>query len=56
MEQKEAWDIYFTGIVGWSLHPGYLKNPREKPSLHECIKIADEMVRLRELRWPGSEE
>jgi hypothetical protein len=49
-----TWDIYFSTVVGWSLHPGYNKEGTKKISLEEAAKIADEMMRLRgERKWLG---
>ncbi len=45
-----AWDVYFSGIVGWCLHPGYNAGD---PDLEWCADLADRMVEVRERRCPG---
>lgn len=49
----ELWDLYFSGIVGWSLHPGYLKTPDQKPTLQECANLADQMILIRRTTCHG---
>ena len=49
-EDKAAWDMYFSALVGWSMHPGYYRDNAEKPSLEECAHIADKMVIIRRTR------
>jgi len=46
-----VWDHYFSEIVGWSLHPGYLRDDsKDKLTLANCADIADKMVELRQQR------
>ncbi len=51
MGKKTTWDLYFLTIVGWSLHPGYQRNPESKLTLDEAAHMADEMLRVREEKW-----
>ena len=51
----EVWDIYFSGLVGWSWHPGYLKGD-VRPSIEDCADIADEMMKVREKRCLGLQQ
>ncbi len=53
MDDQHAWDLYFSGIVGWSCHPGYLKDPEKKLDLYKAADLATEMVAIRRQRWPG---
>ena len=50
MDDKASWDLYFAGIVGWTLHPGYLRENAERPNLEECAKLADEMLKIKQER------
>ncbi len=46
-----VWDFYFAGVVGWTLHPGYLKVPMgETRTFNDCANIVDEMMKVREER------
>ncbi len=56
MNENEAWDIYFSGAVGWTLHPGHNKDQAKKPTLLDCADIADDMIKIRRDRWPTSEQ
>lgn len=50
----DVWDMYFSGIVGWGLHPGYLKYEPDddKMTLDDCADLADRMMKVREeRRW-----
>lgn len=47
----DVWDIYFSGIVGWSLHPGYLREGVRPLTLDECADLADDMMEVRQ--WRG---
>lgn len=46
----DVWDIYFSGIVGWQMHPGYLREGAKPLSLEECAQVATDMVKERE-KW-----
>lgn len=37
----EYWTLYYLTIVGWQYHPGN----KEKLSLDDCAKVADEMAK-----------
>lgn len=56
MNQNDAWDLYFTGLVGWTYHPGYLKDENKRPTLDELADIADEMLKVRNERCPGLDQ
>lgn len=45
----EIWDLYFSGIVGWKLHPGY-KRADVDIDLNACADLADKMIAVREER------
>ena len=49
-EEQKAWDMYFSSLAGWSMHPGYYRENATKPTLQECAHIADEMVFVRRER------
>lgn len=50
------WDLYFTTVVGWQMHPGYLREGAKPLSLSECAAVADEMLLLKEERpWLSGE-
>ncbi len=50
-----AWDMYFSNLVGMSMHPGsgkdYGYGPSEKLSIEDCARVADEMLALHDVRW-----
>lgn len=56
MDEKDAWDIYFIGCVGWGLHPGYQRENTEKLSMDDCATLADQMLQKRRERWPTGEQ
>ncbi len=47
------WDLYFSAIVGWSLHPGYLKDESSRLTLVQAADLADRMMEVRESRCLG---
>lgn len=51
--EQQLWDLYYSGVVGWSLHPGYLRDNTEKMTLEECADIVDKMIEIRRLRCLG---
>lgn len=53
MQNPMVWDLYFSGLVGWALHPGYMKDGRRTMSLEQCADLADEMMIVRRERCLG---
>lgn len=53
--ELRIWDLYFTGVVGWQMHPRNLeKHPRcLSDMLDDAAKVADEMIERRRLRCRG---
>jgi len=45
----EIWDFYFSGLVGWQLHPGNQK----EPDLEGAADMADAMLKVRNERCHG---
>jgi hypothetical protein len=48
-----AWDCYFAGVMSISLHPGTSRDRAIPRSAEECAAIADEMLVLRDRRFPN---
>jgi hypothetical protein len=46
------WDVYFTGLVSMTVHPGFNKPDTPSLSIADCAKIADAMLLERE-KCPG---
>lgn len=44
---QAVWDMYFSALAGWSMHPGYYRENATKPSLNDCADKADEMMIVR---------
>jgi len=42
--EEQAFMLYFGTLVGWTLHPGYLKPGSERLTLEQCAILADAMV------------
>jgi len=40
----DMWDFFFASLVGWSLHPGYLRKDSKAPTIPEMALMADKMV------------
>lgn len=38
--------MYFSGVVGWSLHPGYFREGAKRMTLEQCAELAESMVRI----------
>lgn len=50
-QEQNLWDLYYSGVVGWALHPGYLKDDgRHRMTLEECADLVDEMIKIRRQR------
>ncbi len=57
MNKQAVWDLYFAGVVGWTLHPGYLKEGMEKTrTFNDCADIVDEMMKVRDERCLGLQQ
>lgn len=49
MDKTHLFAIYFAGIVGWRMHPGYNRENTKPPlSVEECAKLASRMVQITE--------
>jgi hypothetical protein len=50
-EEQAVWDAFYGEIVGWSLHPGYLRDAgKDRPTLEECAQTCDQMITVRRKR------
>lgn len=52
-ENQKLWDLYYSAVVGWQLHPGYGKQNVEPLNLYECAELVDEMLKVRKERCLG---
>lgn len=43
---EQLFIIYFAGLVGWKLHPGYLRPGAQSPDLQSIAEIARQMVTI----------
>lgn len=49
MNKTELFAIYFAGLVGWRMHPGYQRNSTVSPmSVEQCAELASRMVDITE--------
>lgn len=44
---QAVWDAFFSGVVGWQLHPGYSRENVEPMTLEECAELANAMMKVR---------
>jgi hypothetical protein len=51
MDRRIAWDIYFAGVYGMSLHPGCTRDGAKQKTVKECARIADQMLKERDERF-----
>lgn len=51
----EPWDIYFSSLVAFTLHPGYQREGTHVPTISECAELASLMVEERE-KWLLSQQ
>ncbi len=54
MTEKEAWDMYYASIVGWTFHPGNTLELQDHLDL--CTYIVDRMIEKRRTRWPDGQQ
>lgn len=47
-----AWDMYASALLGFNAHPGTTRDAAQPKSLESIAAQADEMLRLRLLRFP----
>lgn len=53
----DKWDFVFLQLVGWTLHPGYLREGAKAPSLSELADLADRVVAISEDRsWQDGQQ
>lgn len=52
-KEQQLWDIFFSGVVGWQLHPGYGRENVEPMTLEECAELVDAMLKVRYERCRG---
>lgn len=50
MTGQDAWELYYSTLCSWYLHPGYQREGTVRPSLEEIADIADEMLKVRNKR------
>ena len=54
MDEKEQqlWDLYYSGVVGWCLHPRNLEKDQRSidTMLMESAEIVDKMIEVRRKR------
>ena len=49
-------DFYFASFVAWRLHPGWSREGAAPPTLEEMADLVDQVMEVREKRWPQSQE
>ncbi len=51
-------ELYFASIASWRMHPGYLRDGVEPPSLEECADIAElmELITVERKEWHGHQQ
>ena len=53
--EQQLWDVYYSGVVGWCLHPRSLE--KESRSVDEMLRdsadIVDKMIKIRRERCLG---
>lgn len=52
MDEKLAFDVYFSTLVGWQFHPGASRDGAVRLSLEECADMALRMLNIRRQVWP----
>jgi hypothetical protein len=50
--RRFAWDSYFSAVMAMSLHPGTTRDKATPRSVSECARLADEMLKERDERFP----
>lgn len=50
-----VWDLYFASLVGMRLHPGFLREGAQAPSLEELAELANQMMEIRSCQQYGAQ-
>ena len=51
----DVFDIYFSSLVAFTLHPGYEREGTERPTIKQCAELAQQMLEERE-QWLLSQQ
>lgn len=49
--RRAAWDMYVAAALGMSMHPGTTRDAAKPLTNSEIVKIADELLMLRDQRF-----
>lgn len=55
METFDTFDLYFSGLVTMSLHPGYLKYETDRPTTKQCAELALQMLEEKQCLFTSQE-
>ena len=54
-DEQQLWDVYYSGVVGWCLHPRNLEKDTRSTEdmLRDSADIVDKMIKIRRERCLG---
>jgi len=54
VDKESLFALYFSGVLGWQLHPGYSREGVKRLTVDECAELAEKMVEITKEKYGAS--